>query len=110
MMISINCSARTSIALLGLALVAGNCFAADKTTTLANHIEQQRLLGVLVGRAPSAEKAAACKRLAMIGDEASVPALAGLLPNAELSSWARIALEVIPGPAPNDALRTATGQ
>ena len=39
-----------------------------------------------------------------------MPALAALLPNAELSSWARIALEVIPDAAADDALRTASGQ
>ena len=33
--------------------------------------------------------------------------MAALLPNPELSSWARVALEVIPGPAADKALRAA---
>jgi len=37
----------------------------------------------------------------------ATPKLAKLLPDAQLSSWARIALEVIPGPAADEALRNA---
>jgi HEAT repeat protein len=91
-----------------LSLLAGHCLAADKTVGLARHIEQQKLIGILTGGAPTAEKAAACKRLAMIGDGAAVPALAALLPSEELCSWARIALEAIPGTAADEALRKAT--
>jgi len=54
-----------------------------------------------------AEKALACKTLAVYGQPDAVPALAPLLLNAELSSWARIALEVIPGAAADKALRDA---
>ncbi len=72
--------------------------------------DQQKLIDLLRSDAPPAEKALACKRLAIIGDGDAVPALAALLPNAELSSWARIALEVIPGAVADDALRTACGQ
>jgi HEAT repeat protein len=36
-----------------------------------------------------------------------VPELAKLLPDPQLSSWARIALEAIPGPVVDEALRTA---
>jgi HEAT repeat protein len=44
----------------------------------------------------------------MIGDDAAVPALAAMLPNEELCSWARIALEAMPGTAADEALRKAT--
>ena len=37
-----------------------------------------------------------------------MPELAKLLSNEQLASWARIALEVIPGPAADEALRKAT--
>ena len=89
--------------------VVGPISAADKSATSTRHIEQQKLISILAGAATPAEKAAACKRLAMIGDDAAVPALAALLPNEELCSWARIALEAIPGTAADEALRKATG-
>src|SRR5262245_53178954 len=51
-----------------------------------------------------AEKAIACKQLAMYGSKEAVPELAKLLPNEELSSWSRIALEAITDPAADTAL------
>jgi HEAT repeat protein len=55
------------------------------------------------------EQALACKQLAVVGTEKAVPELAKLLGNKELSSWARIALEAIPGPAADQALTKAAG-
>ena len=69
--------------------------------------KEQELLAVLSSDAPDAEKALACKGLAIHGSAAAVPELAKLLPNPQLSSWARIALEVIPGDASSEALRNA---
>jgi HEAT repeat protein len=66
-----------------------------------------KLIGVLQSDAPAAEKAITCKRLSVYGTKDAVPALAPLLLNKELSSWARIALEVIPGPEADAALRGA---
>ena len=83
------------------------------STVSAGQSAQERelkLINVLQSDAPSAEKAITCKRLAVSGTEAAVPALARLLADKELSSWARIALEVIPGPAADEALRQATGK
>ena len=42
--------------------------------------DQQKLIDLLRGNARPAEKALACKRLAIIGDGEAVPALAALLP------------------------------
>ena len=70
--------------------------------------KEQELLTVLRSDAPNADKAIACKNLAIYGSGAAVEDLAKLLPNAELSSWARIALESIPGDEASEALRTAT--
>jgi HEAT repeat protein len=64
---------------------------------------------VLQSDAPKSEKAITCKRLAIYGTEKSVPAVAPLLADKELSSWARIALEAIPGTAADTALRNALG-
>ena len=55
--------------------------------------DESALLKVLESDAPSAEKAITCKRLAVYGTAAAVPALSELLPDPQLSSWARIALE-----------------
>jgi HEAT repeat protein len=65
---------------------------------------EQKLIAVLQSDAPASEKAITCKRLAVYGSEKAVPALAALLPNPQLASWARIALEAIPGPAADKAL------
>ena len=52
-------------------------------------------------------KAKACQRLGVVGDEAAVPALAALLGDPNLSHYARTALETIPGPSADRALRDA---
>lgn len=67
--------------------------------------KEQELLAVLSSDAALGEKAITCKRLAVYGSSAAVPELAKLLGNEQLASWARIPLEVIPGPAADEALR-----
>jgi hypothetical protein len=67
------------------------------------------LLAVLRSDAPEADKAITCKRLAIKGSPAAVAELAKLLNNERLASWARIALEAIPGPEADAALRNAAG-
>jgi len=67
------------------------------------------LIAVLRSEASEAEKAVACKKLAVKGSAAAVGDLAKLLANERLASWARIPLEAIPGPEADAALRTATG-
>ena len=69
--------------------------------------KEKELLAVLRSAAPSSEKAIACKNLAIYGSPAAVADLAKLLPDPQLSSWARIALEVIPGEASDQALLAA---
>ncbi|MBI2926794.1 MAG: HEAT repeat domain-containing protein [Verrucomicrobia bacterium] len=68
---------------------------------------QRKLIAVLQSDAPLQDKAITCKKLAIYGDKDAVPVLAPLLSDTNLSSWARIALEVIPGPAADEALRGA---
>lgn len=89
----------TILTALATAMWGGMCPAAE--------YDRASLTELLKSAAPPAEKALACKQLAICGDEASVPALAALLDDRELSSWARIALEAIPGPAADAALREA---
>ena len=69
--------------------------------------KEKELLAILRSEAAPGEKAIACKRLAIDGSREAVPELAKLLPNPQLSSWARTALEVIPGPEADEALRKA---
>ena len=71
--------------------------------------DEQPLIKLLQSDAPKAEKAVACKKLAVWGSAKAVPALAALLPDPEFTSWARIALEAIPGPAASKRLRDAMG-
>jgi hypothetical protein len=67
----------------------------------------RQALAVLQSDAPPGEKAVACKRLAVYGGSEAVSALAPLLANENLASWARIPLETIPGPEADEALREA---
>jgi len=70
--------------------------------------KERELIGVLRSDASKGEKAVACKRLSVDGSSEAVPELAKLLSDAELASWARIALEAIPGSAADEALRKAS--
>jgi HEAT repeat protein len=76
----------------------------------AAKMKEQDLIGVLKSDAPKGDKAITCKRLAIYGTEQSVPALSPLLADEELASWSRIALEAIPGPAADAALRDAVNK
>ena len=79
--------------------------------TASSAPEQERaLIQVLQSDAPPGQKALACKKLAIYGTDKAVPALATLLADERFASWARIALEAIPGPAPDKALRNAAGK
>lgn len=54
-------------------------------------------------------KAKACQRLAVVGEESAAPAAASLLRDPKLAHYARTALESMPGPAADRALREALG-
>ena len=68
---------------------------------------EHKLIDVLKSSVPSKDKAIPCKQLAIYGTKDAVPALAALLTDKELASWARIALEAIPDPAADEAFREA---
>ncbi len=71
--------------------------------------DEAELIAILKGDAPGADKAMACKRLAVYGSSASTSELGKLLTDDKLASWARIALEAIPGKESDEALRAASG-
>ncbi len=97
---------------LGVALLtaAGQNVAAAADSQDSTKDKELKLIGVLQSNAPAAEKAITCKRLAIYGTQDAVPALASLLADEQLTSWARTALEAIPGPAADEALRGAMGK
>jgi len=94
-----------SLALLMTMVSVGRAAVFEKTDSAAE--KQRKLLNVLKSDAPAAEKAITCKYLAIYGTKEAVPALAELLPDGRFASWARIALEAIPDPAADKALRGA---
>ena len=93
----------TAAFFLSVMALATAAFAADPSP------KEQESLAVLRSTAAEAEKAAACKRLAVHGTAASAADLAALLSNEHLASWARIALEAIPGAEVDASLRKAAG-
>ena len=98
-------------ALLACVLPVIPAHAATAADSQSSPAEKERaLIRVLQTNAPAAEKALACKQLAIYGTKDAVPVLAPLLSDQQLASWARIALEAIPGPAPEAALRSAMGK
>jgi HEAT repeat protein len=68
---------------------------------------ETRLAAVLKSGASRAAKDYACRKLTIIGTAESVPALAALLPDKDLSHMARYALERIPAPDAAAAMREA---
>ena len=68
------------------------------------------LIAVLQSDAPLFDKAKACQQLAVTGTKQCVPVLAKLLSDQQLSHYARFALEPIPDPSVDDALRNALGE
>jgi HEAT repeat protein len=72
--------------------------------------EEQQLIGVLQSSSSPAEKDAACARLKKIGTDRSVPALAALLTDEQLSHSARYALESLPSKKAGQALTAALGK
>ncbi len=84
------------IALLTLGTSSSNVFAEwDEATALS------------ILASDTEKKARACQALAIVGGPESVPALAELLSDEPLASYARTALEVIDHPSAGDALREA---
>jgi HEAT repeat protein len=71
---------------------------------------EKRLVAYLGGSYSSVTRSFVCRQLVLIGSAASVPALTPVVLDEELSVHARNALERIPGPESEKALRDALGQ
>ena len=94
-------------ALMPLAGYAGE--AAEETAPPAPLTEAE-LIAVIEGDADWTAKQAACRQLSRTGTQASIPALAALLPDETLSHMARFALEPMLYPEVDQALREALPQ
>jgi len=100
---------RDRVRRLLVALLLSSASLAATAPAAAPAPKEQEALAVLRSDAPEAEKAAACKRLAVVGTAASATDLAALLSHEHLASWARIALEAIPGDEVDAALHETAG-
>lgn len=96
------------VAVAASGLLATPLRAAEDAATAA--AQENELIAVLASDAAGGDKAIACKKLAIYGSSKAVPQLAPLLADPQLSSWARTALEVIPGPEADAALREAAAK
>jgi len=83
----------------------------DSKDDLATRAALERaLVSVLRSKATRDGKDFACRQLALIGTDKTVPTLAGMLGPKGTSDMARYALERIPGPAADKALLAALGR
>jgi len=98
------------IAAAGFVLTIAQDCATGADNTKPTDDQEAKYLAVLQSDAPAAEKALACKGLAIYGGKDAVPVLAPLLADEQLASWARIALQAIPDSAAEEALRQAMGK
>lgn len=102
--------ALTLLSMIGSALLSPLPCAAAEIDPAANAKETAELIELLGSDASTFKKAEACYRLAAIGDQTAVPALAKLLAHGELSNYGRHALERIGGDDAKLALREAAGR
>ncbi len=79
-------------------------------TARPSFAREAELLAVLRSDATLEQKSAACRQLARIASKDAVPTLASLLGDEKLSHMARYALEAIPDPSVDDALRNTLGK
>jgi HEAT repeat protein len=105
---------------MSITIVRGSCVAALLLAVVGPACGQDapkpdkpteaELVAVLKSTASREEKAGACRKLALVGTRQCVPALAALLGDEALGHMARYALEPIPDPAVDAALRDALGK
>jgi HEAT repeat protein len=93
------------VLLIGLLFATGMRSAKQKEPAAKS--QEKELIAVLESDVPRKAKADACRQLAAFATKESVKPLAALLGDVELSHMARYALEPIPDPAVDEALRDA---
>jgi HEAT repeat protein len=105
---------RTIVSRAGVGLVAMlwhvGAPALGQDTRPPGNSREAKLIAVLKSGAPQHEKADACLELSRVAGKDSVAPLAALLGDEKLAHLARYALEPIPDPAVDAALREALGR
>lgn len=94
----------TAVLVCATSGVVAAASATDPTPLLTQ--SPDKLIDVLKSGGSRKEKADACRELAVVGTSKAVPVLVGLLADEELTHMARYALETIPGPSVDQALRS----
>jgi HEAT repeat protein len=94
---------------LALAITCANLSAAEGPSPLVTR-KQDELIAVLKSGAGEKDKADVCRELTVVGTADAIPALVALLGDEHLGHMARYALETIPGPAVETALRAQLTQ
>lgn len=100
-------TSRTALGLVAILLTAATLLGQTAPTAKER---QAKALAILKGDALPKDKADACRELALVGDKDAVPVLAALLADEKMNHMARYALEPIPDPSVDDALRDALGK
>ncbi len=98
-----------NLALAALLITASSALAQQPTPLLTK--SEPELIAVL--KAPDStrkQKADACLELSVLGTKSAVPILVALLPDPEMNHMARYALETIPDPSVDEALRAQLTQ
>lgn len=93
----------TALALTGLLAATATLRAQDPTPLVTR--TQEKLLAVLQAGGSEKDRADACRELAVVGTQDAIGPLVSLLADPHLGHMARYALETIPDPAANAALR-----
>jgi HEAT repeat protein len=101
---------KINFALLVALLFASTVQLFGQTVPPATKENVDKLIAVITSDAPQKEKVDACRQLSVIGTKDAIAPLAALLGDEKLSHMARYALEPIPDPAVDDALRDALGK
>lgn len=99
-----------SLTPLFAAFIAALLIALPAQSANQQTVTAESQVAILKSNTTRAEKAAACRALAVIGDKDAVPPLVELLASEELNHMARYALETIPGREVDEALREALGR
>jgi HEAT repeat protein len=89
------------------ALAAGTAASMAQPTPLLTHSADQLVAVIQSKDSSQKDKIDACRQLSVIGTPKAVEALAALLPDAQMSHMARYALEPMPHPSVDKALRNA---
>ena len=95
------------VASLITVIIIGSVFTSICADISARKEEQKKLLSIIQTSINLHEKVVACKRLAVIGDEESIPVLSKLLEDEQMHHIVRFALEPNPSPEVDKVFRSS---